>query len=271
MAKLKTDKPTGVLRPGEAQERFRLARYLPSENLGLFVEHYWIVEWDLQGQKPYVQETLPHPCVHLTIERYGSKVYGVMTEKFSYQLTEEGRVLGIRFKPGAFYPFWGYPVSALTDASVDLKEAFGAKGDAFEAAVLGAKSDGEMVEVAEAFLRDRSPELNADAELVERIVASIVDDRELTRVEDVATKFALGKRTLQRLFDRYVGVGPKWVILRGRLHDATDRLADGEAANWAELALNLGYFDQAHFVRDFKALVGVAPATYARHMRSISL
>ena len=270
MAKLKTDRPTGVLRPGEAQGRFRLARYLPSEELVPFVEHYWIVEWNLRGQKPYVQEVLPHPCVHLTVEGDDAKVYGVMTKKFFYRLTGEGRVLGVRFKPGAFYPFWGSPVSELTDTSVGLREAFGAEGEVFEAVVLESKSDERMVEIAEAFLYRRLPERDMDAELMGQIVARIVSDRVLTKVEDVAAKFGLGKRTLQRLFYCYVGVGPKWVILRGRIHDATDRLAEGESANWAELALDLGYFDQAHFVKDFKALVGVAPATYARHIRSIS-
>ena len=258
------------MRPGEARERFRLARYLPSEELAPVVEHYWVVGWDLRSQKPYVQEVLPHPCVHLTVEGDGSKVYGVMTGKFSYRLTGEGRVLGIRFKPGVFYPIWGSPVSGLTDASVGLREAFGLEGEAFEAAVLAAENDEEMVEIAEAFLRKRLPERDADAELAGRIVASIVADRELTRVEDVAARFSMEKRRLQRLFHRYVGVGPKWVILRGRIHDATDMLADGEAANWAELALELGYFDQAHFVKDFKALIGVAPATYAERVRSIS-
>lgn len=270
MTKLRTDKPTGVLRPGEAQERFRLARYLPSEDLGFFVEHYWVVEWDLRGCEPYVQETLPHPCVHLTVEGDGSKVYGVMTKKFSYRLTGEGRVLGVKFKPGGFYPFWRAPVSELTDASMSVREAFGAEGEAFERVALGVGTDGEMVEVAEAFLTEQSPERDADAELVGRIVACTVDDRELTKVDEVAAKFGLGKRKLQRLFYRYVGLGPKWVILRSRIHDATDRLADGGVANWAELALNLGYFDQAHFVKDFKALVGVAPATYARRIRSTS-
>lgn len=270
MAKLKTDKPTGVLSPGEAQKRFRLARYLPAEQLGPFVEHYWIVEWDLRGQEPHVQETLPHPCVHLTVEKDGSKVYGVMTEKFSYRLEGEGRVLGVKFKPGGFYPFWKSPISALTNSSVDLEDAFGAEGEAFQAAVFNAKSDGKMVEVAETFLRERSLGRDTDAELVEQIVSSIAADRELARVEQVATKFGLGKRTLQRLFYRYVGVGPKWVILRGRVHDATDRLADGGTANWTELALELGYFDQAHFLKDFKALVGMTPAAYARRTRSTS-
>lgn len=270
MARLRTDKPTGVLNPGEAEKRFRLARYLPSEDLGSFVEHYWVVEWDLRGRQPYVQEVLPHPCVHLTVEEDGSNVYGVMTRRFSYRLAGEGRVLGVRFKPGAFYPFWGSPVSALTDASVGAREAFGAAGEAFEQAVLGAGTDGQMVGAAEAFLRGRSRRRDANAELAGRIVACMVADRELTGVDEAAARIGLGKRALQRLFRRYVGVGPKWVILRARIHDATDRLAGGGAVNWAELALDLGYFDQAHFVRDFKALVGVAPATYAKRARSAS-
>jgi AraC-like DNA-binding protein len=58
------------------------------------------------------------------------------------------------------------------------------------------------------------------------------------------------------------------VILRSRIHDATDRLADGGAVKWTELALELGYFDQAPFNRDFKAIVGVAPAKYANDIRS---
>jgi AraC-like DNA-binding protein len=256
------------LRPGEAEKRFRLGRYLPFEDLGVFVEHYWVVEWDLKGHEPYVQEVLPHPCVHLTVEGDGSRVNGVMTKKFSYRLAGEGRVLGVRFKPGAFYPFWGSPISELTDASVGVGEAFGAEGEAFERAVLGAETDGEMVEVAEAFIRERLPEPDADADLAGKIVGCMVADRELTGVDEVAERFGLGKRKLQRIFHRHVGVSPKWVILRARVHDVTDRLADGGAANWAELALDLGYFDQAHFVRDFKALVGVAPATYAKRIRS---
>ena len=72
------------------------------------------------------------------------------------------------------------------------------------------------------------------------------------------------RRTLQRLFERYVGVGPKWVIRRYRLHEVAERLSEGKAVNLAELALDLGYFEQAHFIKDFRALVGVTPAGYAR-------
>jgi AraC-like DNA-binding protein len=79
-------------------------------------------------------------------------------------------------------------------------------------------------------------------------------------------EFGLGLRKLQRLFDDYVGVSPKWVIQRYRLHEAAERIAAGRVADFADLALELGYADQAHFNRDFKKLVGRSPAEYARSL-----
>ena len=66
-------------------------------------------------------------------------------------------------------------------------------------------------------------------------------------------------RTVQRLFSEYVGVGPKWVLQRYRLHEALAQLHAGADTDWARFALGLGYYDQAHFVRDFRALVGRTP------------
>jgi AraC-like DNA-binding protein len=74
-------------------------------------------------------------------------------------------------------------------------------------------------------------------------------------------------RSLQQLFSEYVGVSPKWVIRRFRLHEAADRLANGEALDLAALALSLGYFDQSHFSSDFRKLVGQSPARYREQSR----
>jgi AraC-like DNA-binding protein len=69
------------------------------------------------------------------------------------------------------------------------------------------------------------------------------------------------KRTLQRLFREYVGVSPKWVLQRVRLHEAAERMAGGEG-DWPRLALELGFFDQAHFIKAFKAVIGLTPGDY---------
>ncbi|MEO5873514.1 MAG: helix-turn-helix domain-containing protein, partial [Streptosporangiaceae bacterium] len=68
----------------------------------------------------------------------------------------------------------------------------------------------------------------------------------------------------QRLFAEYVGVSPKWVLRRARLQKAATRADRGDTIDWAALAAELGYADQAHLVRDFTATVGLPPARYTR-------
>jgi AraC-like DNA-binding protein len=101
-------------------------------------------------------------------------------------------------------------------------------------------------------------------EQVRDLVERMAIDHELVRAEQAAALLGCDLRTLQRLFRAYVGVSPKWVIQRYRLHEAAQQLADGAVAGMTELALRLGYFDQAHFIRDFKAVVGRAPGEHAR-------
>ena len=100
------------------------------------------------------------------------------------------------------------------------------------------------------------------AEKIGAIVEEIATDRSLTTVDIVGRRFGISPRSLQRLFSRYIGVSPKWVINRHRLHEVVDRLAKGETVDWTRLALDLGYFDQAHFIRDFKAIIGRTPGDY---------
>ncbi len=87
-------------------------------------------------------------------------------------------------------------------------------------------------------------------------------------MDDVVSRLHLSKRTLQRLFNQYVGVSPKWVIKRYRLHEATELLDNGGVVDWPKLALELGYFDQAHFIKDFKSIVGKTPVEYTRQVGS---
>ena len=268
MAQSRVGKPKGILNPRAGEKRFRLSRHLPSHELGFFVEHYWIVNWDLRDREPYLSENLPHPCVHLVVEESGARVFGVQSEKFSYLLEGKGKVFGVKFRPGAFYPFLKSPVCRLTDGSIDIRDVFGVEGEALEEAIHSLEDEAEMIELAETFIRERLPERDENVVTINRVVDLIAADREITKVDDLVSRLNLSKRTLQRIFSRYVGVGPKWVIRRYRLHEAADRLADGEVVDWPDMALDLGYFDQAHFIKDFKAIVGVSPAEYVRNIGS---
>ena len=96
------------------------------------------------------------------------------------------------------------------------------------------------------------------------VVAAMLADRTLLRVADVEARCGIGERSLQRLFARYVGVSPKWVLARYRMHDAVGELDAGYAGALADLAARYGWFDQAHFTRDFTRLVGEPPSAYQR-------
>jgi transcriptional regulator GlxA family with amidase domain len=93
-------------------------------------------------------------------------------------------------------------------------------------------------------------------------------ERALTRVDQVAERAALSVRSLQRLFATYVGVSPKAVLARFRLQDAAAEIDAGTVDDLAALAVELGWFDQAHFSRDFRAVVGTTPSAYLQRARS---
>src|SRR5712691_6936913 len=268
MMKSTIGQPRGILNLKAGEKKFQLSRYLPAQDLSFFVERYWIVSWDLRGQEPYVQETLPYPCVNMVIEKDRSGVFGVEKGKFSRLLENQGRVFGIKFKPGGFYPFVKSPVSQLTNGSTSFWDAFGVDSKALEETILSQEDEGEMIELVEKFLRERLPERDKNVTVINEVVDYIIAHREITKVDDVVSQFNLNKRTLQRLFRQYVGVSPKWVIKRYRLHEVAERLAGGEVVDWPKMVLELGYTDQAHFIKDFKTIVGRTPAEYALHIGS---
>jgi AraC-like DNA-binding protein len=269
MNRPKTAPPRGVLKTAAADpQRYQHARYHASSDLDPYVEHYWSVQWDLRGLAGERAETLPHPSVHLIFERgVGSRIMGVARGKFSRLLKGEGGVLAAKFRPGGFYPFVGVPISTFTDTTTSLRDVFGARGAALEQAVFAESTDASRIRVVERFLRERLPLPDANAARSTEIVYAVAGDRTILQVEDLVDRYGLNKRTLQRLFARYVGVSPKWVIQRYRLHEAAEQLAAGPSISQSALAADLGYSDQAHFVRDFKTVVGTTPSAYARQAR----
>jgi AraC-like DNA-binding protein len=249
-----------------------MERYLPAPALAAFLDHFWIVEWDLEGQPPFVQRTLPYPCVHLVFDsRVRSGIWGVPSGAFDYELKGAGKVCGLRFRPGAFRAILGRPLHTITDQVLGLSEVFPWDALDAERAVLGALDDAGMMAAASQLLLPElpapNPQVEAQVERIGAILRMAETTSGLTRVEELAEAGGVNLRSLQQLFSEYVGVSPKWVIRRFRLHEAADRLASGMDADLAALAHSLGYFDQAHFTSDFRKLVGQTPAHYRKAQR----
>lgn len=254
----------GLLHRDGSPEPFDVRRFQPSPALADRVECYWITRWDLRGRPPHEQEILPHPSVNVVVQERASGVFGIATAKRTKALAGRHRAVGIKFHPGAFL---ACPPSDLTDAHLRLEEVFGSEGSNHERLVLATDDNDEIVGLAERFVASQCPAADEDAVAARRIVENIRGDSQLLRVDAVAARHGLSTRGLQRLFERRLGVTPKWVIQRYRLHEAVARIESGGAVRFAALAADLGWVDQAHFVRDFTRIVGRPPGRYAAALR----
>lgn len=250
----------GLLSRKAADRRFCLERFEPESPLSDLILHYWLVRWDLTKDDDHVQKTLPHPSVHLVVDpQQGSAVHGVVRHRFEYRLRGKGAVFGVKFRPGAFSAFYSAPLQTLTDRSLPLSEFWGTTETGWEQQLLGERPE-ELVGPMNRKLQSLSPELPQAARQAGEIVATIETDPTLLTTEQVARRAGLSVRSLQRLFQCHIGVGPKWVINRYRMIDAVEALNRGDTTDLTDLAHRLGYFDQAHFTRAFTELTGQPPS-----------
>ncbi|HYN67768.1 MAG TPA: helix-turn-helix transcriptional regulator [Ornithinibacter sp.] len=264
----------GLLRPDELARHVTVVREPVGSAAGRWVENRWSLRWSLPDGRWYDSEVLPHPTCSLTVElgshpRVGMPlgetvaVTGVCTRRFDVEVRGWGRVVGLRFRPGGLAALTGRPASTWTDRSVAAAEVLPGRLVATLSDADLAESGAAWAEAAEAGvaeLGDGQPDPRYDVLLA--VVADMLADRTLLTVADVAQRHGVSVRTLQRLFTHYVGVGPKWVLARYRMHDAVADLDAGWDGTLTDLAVRSGWYDQAHFTRDFTALVGVTPGQY---------
>ncbi|GAB3824573.1 DUF6597 domain-containing transcriptional factor [Dactylosporangium cerinum] len=272
----------------------------PSPPLAGVVSRYWWATWDLRGQAPYRQLLPPTPSVHLTFPTDGPPLLrGVHRRYFHRVLSGAGGVLGVAFRPGTFRRFLNAPATTLTNRTVpaidifgpDLPTIVGSDPPIAGISVPGPPATGLVSDLPAAGISVSGPPAagivgsgpfaaGADAVdvfLADRVSADPVGDEvaawvecasatpDVRRVDDLAALCGVNVRRLQRLFADHVGASPKWLLRRFRLQEVTDTLAaaPGAPVDWAGLAADLGYVDQAHLSRDFAAMFGEPPTTYA--------
>jgi AraC-like DNA-binding protein len=224
--------PRGLLRPSGGPPE----RRAPAAPLTPYVAWYWTVAWDLRGEPDYTVTTLPHVSSFLSIEDGVATVHGPPRRRFERTLRGRGRVIGVRFTAGGLRGLKPLDVAAFADVT-ELSQLDGRFGpfvpDAVDPAVT----------------------------LADRAATVAEGDRSVLRVADLAARLDVGVRALQRVFAEYVGVSPGRLIRRCRLQEAALRAAQGPL-DWAALAADLGYYDQAHLVRDFTAVIGAPPGRF---------
>jgi len=242
-----------------------IARHAAHGRAASFVRHYWLPRWNLPEGTSVRQDVLEYPTANLVIEERSAALYRAHRGLSSRTLEGSGWALGVLLHPGVSRGWVGASLRGQPSVLPLDRLALGDGVTGMVAAVrdrMAAGDDLGAIAAFEAWL-DRIPEPDEDARLVDRIVAAVEEDRALLRVEQLADRFGLGVRHLQRLVAGHIGFGPKWLIQRYRLQEAAAALRSSSPPALAELAAELGYADQAHFSREFKAVVGSTPRSYA--------
>jgi len=265
----------GVLRPDQLAAHVRLDRADCAPEVATWVENHWSLAWDLPDGASYLSSTLPHPACNLSVERGAGRaeagdepvvVTGVPTRRFDVTIRGRGWVHGVKFRPGGLAALTGVHAGDLRNRTVPASEVLPERAVAALRTLTPDVPLDDCREVVDGALAGLGATPDSDYDALLDVVATMLADRSMVRVAQVEAVSGLGTRSLQRLFARYVGVSPKWVLARYRMHDVVTALDEGYDGSLADLAARHGWFDQAHFTREFTTLVGVPPGEYRRHV-----
>jgi AraC-like DNA-binding protein len=242
----------------------------PSAALAPWVASYWSITGALEGMRS--ERVLPDGCADVIIDLgTGRDPYavGAMRRALVITLTSRLDMFGVRFQPGGALPFLDNPLHELTDRLVPLDSLWGSLGTRLGDAFAGA-SPHERIPIVERILLGRLRNARADDALAVRAADLFRRSRGGASVRAVAAALGVGERRLERVFDRCVGLTPKGLARVARFAHAV-RSIERRSGAWTTVALESGYADQAHFIREFRSLAGVTPTSFVDERKGVGI
>jgi AraC-like DNA-binding protein len=225
------------------------------------------------------------------VGRYGTAVLsGARSNCFTIDCSQQERVVGVQFAPGGASPFFHVPMSELEDASFDMGDLWGNSAAWMRERVLAAQTPRAMLEELAACLEERlgisgcgapskarptngrsvcSKSAGTGFDIAARLHPAVIYmAKELDicdgprRVQAVTGRIGMSQRRLAQLFHQQVGVSPKTFHRVRRFQHTLQRLRGVQRVDWAGLAVECGYYDQAHLSHDFRQIAGMTPSAY---------
>ena len=274
-------KSRGVLNLTNNQSYYQLKQYKPSKALQPFIEQFWHVTWDLRNRSPLTQQNLPQPNIHFTIEGDQTLFYGPVKSSFTRTLIGQGSIFGIKFHIGALSPLLQQPLCHYVDKIIELESLLEPVDVSNVTKINAVDNVQNQIKIAEAFLQnlifnpaspffvENSVQATEQTMRVRALVELIENDHSMTKVSQLVTTSGLSERAIQRIFKTYVGLNPKWLIRKYRIHELLTRLETELSLNkvdWQQIVHDLGYVDQAHLFNEFKSFVGHSPQQYLQSL-----
>lgn len=190
----------------------------------------------------------------------GTALSGVLTEYAVIDTDEQMQVMGVNFAPGGAFPFFKLPLSELKDLHISLEELWGDSANTLRARLLELPTIESKFDLLEAALTERM--LGFEHHAAVRFALREMGQKHTRSVANLADKIGISSRRFIQLFSNQVGLTPKLFCRVLRFQRVVHGIGGMGEVELADLALDCGYFDQPHFVHDFKAFSGISPTEY---------
>ncbi len=192
----------------------------------------------------------------------GCALSGPHTKSFAIDTDEQQHIVGISFCPAGAHPFLRLPCTELCDQHLELADVWGPFARQLRERVLECPTPLAKLRAVELALLQRAAGMLDDHPAVELAVKTFLCAPKIASISRVASDTGLSSRRFIELFKHHVGMPPKVFCRIRRFQSVLRRITSGRSFRWADVALDCGYFDQAHFIHDFRAFSGVNPTKY---------
>ncbi|NUQ82131.1 MAG: AraC family transcriptional regulator [Bacteroidetes bacterium] len=249
----------------------------PPEDLQPVVACFWTLE-DEAGEPPGIQTIVPDGCMELIVHlgdlyrqyldettciiQPRSFVFGQLTKPLRIEPTGRTHIFAVRFLPDGFLPFSSLPLLELENRAVPLDELFGPEGTHLDNQIRSAQSNVERQSLAVSFLRSRLSGSQSVDRLVKATIELMMAASGQLPISDLSEQSRINRRQLERRFATTIGLSPKQLSRLIRFHATLKLLLNNQAGPLTALAHEHNYYDQAHFIRDFKAFTGTTPGDF---------
>jgi AraC-like DNA-binding protein len=249
----------------------------PSQELTTLIKCYWTFE-SPKEETPQRQTIVPDGCMEMIfhcgdlyrqyLENENSIiqprcfVIGQLTRPLEIEPTGETDIFSVRFHPDGFLPFLTAPIKQMKDTAVALEQLFGDDGQQLEQEILSANSTPERIELIETFLSSHLTDPETISRVVKLTVETILSANGQVPVDELLQRTNISRRQLERKFSSAIGLSPKQLSKIIRLQAALKMLLSKNFTSLTALAYENEYYDQAHFIKDFKELTGFTPKEF---------
>jgi len=251
--------------------------YEPPPNLQSFVKCFWTLE-DEAHTEIVPQRVVPDGCMEMIIH-YGdlykqfledgitiiqprSFIFGQITNYIEIAPTGKSGIVAARFLPEGLAPLLDVPVASLENKAVELTILFGEKAGALEQQVIKSKNNSERIHYIEEFLLSHLGEQQQIENITKSCVDAIVRSQGQLGMTALAVKVNTHRRQIERRFSEVVGMSPKQLSRVVRLQATLKMMEQKKFDTLTSLALENGYYDQAHFIKDFREFTGMSPKSF---------